>query len=128
MLTIDDIKLGDKVMGKYTGVGVAAKVVGIATYECYASGYVRTPNLESKAWEKFAPDYKNEPVVLAIFETPQKNMRREELEEHIKESTTAFIINLQKDKELWDLFIDNQYNALPAAYIVAYNIKDVIKL
>lgn len=128
MLKVEDIKLGDKVVGKYTGVGVAGKVVGICSYECYASGFVRNPNLESKPWEKFAPNYKEEPVILTLFEEPQKNIRREELQNLMEKTTVPFLVELQEYPELWKKFIDSEYERQPMTYIIAYNINDVVKL
>lgn len=119
------LQLGDKITGTKTGTLAPSTVVGIMTAEAYI-GIMGHP-AQSK-WDVLYPSWQEKPVVLSLFDSPQRNVSFEEFKENLI-TTNPSIANISAAApEESEVLFREEYERLPAISLVAYPMQDVCLL
>lgn len=123
-MDLTEVKIGDRVYGKKTGGLTPATVVG------WLPGRFHPNSKLSTRWDELYPNWRDKHIVYAEFDEPTRSCTFEEYKEQtldrIMESTDEFIVALRDNKELFSLFLRNQYdNTVEPTTRICYPIDDI---
>lgn len=123
-MELTDLKIGDRIYGKQTGTLTPATVVGWLPpgWHPLGSTYSR--------WDDLYPDWKEKYMIFAEYDEPTPNVTFEEFRdqtmEEIMSSTDTFVVALRENRQLLNLFLENQYQkTVRLTTKICYPIDDV---
>lgn len=119
------VKIGDRIVGKKTGQMIPSTVFGIITADFYMSRMSKVNDFSK--WDELYPDWKDNVVVLAMFDEPQKNISVQETWEFMRENSKIFQM-LEEEKTSYKILneiVMERWNNYPSVDSVAYPIDDV---
>jgi len=121
---LDKIKIGDRIVGKKTGLLIPSTIVG------FIPPSYRPEYHQRSRWDELYPDWRSKYVVLCEFDQPTKPIRLDELIEceflPLPESSDCpFIQRMISDKVLFNEYADFQYRKITLVKRVCYPIDDI---
>jgi len=113
---VSDFKIHDRVISKQTGLPVAGSVVALFCGRYYAQ-FVRR-NSSCNRWDELYPRWKDNLVAIVLFDTPMKNLTKEEYCNGCK-SDVSFKGITQEEAEILYKY------TVPLTYVAYYPIEDL---